>query len=282
MPCEEAVISSLDFEYVRALAKENAAIIIDQDKRYLVESRLSPLAQEQGFRSLQALIHALRAADRQGSLHSRTIDALTTNETLFFRDRHPFDALKDTILPELIQARRSKKRLTIWSAAASTGQEAYSLAMLIKDKFPELESWKVSIIGTDLSDTVLEQARSGCYAQHEVNRGLPAPLLIRYFTQVGEKWVINPALRSMVQFRSLNLIGAWANLPVFDLILIRNVLIYFDVETKRGILHRVAAQLAPDGYMAMGSSETPLLITDVFKPVVVGRTSFYRGAASLS
>lgn len=276
MRCNEITLSSADFEYVRTIARDKAAIVIDPDKRYLVESRLGRVAEDEGFDSLTALIHALRKSDQSGTLHSRAIEALATHETFFFRDRHPFDALRDSILPELIAARRDRRRLNIWSAAASTGQEAYSLAMLIRDHFPELESWDICITGTDISETVLKQARSGSYAYHEVSRGLPPALLMRHFTQIEDAWVIKPALRKMVTFRGMNLIGTWPALPVCDVILIRNVLIYFDTGAKRSILERIARQLAPDGYMGMGSAETPMLVTGLFTPVSVGSATFYR------
>lgn len=279
MPVEQASITGADFEYVRSIAKSKAAIVLESDKQYLVESRLSPLAEEEGFESLQALIAALRKADVSSKLHSRAIDALTTNETLFFRDLHPFDALRDHIIPELIAARKDRKYLNIWSAASSTGQEAYSVAMLLKDSFPELRSWKVSIVGTDISETAVKQARAGSYGQHEISRGLPAALLMRHFTQVADRWTIKAGLRNMVDFQNMNLVGSWPQMPVFDLILIRNVLIYFDNESRRKILHRLVRQLAPDGYMAMGSAETPKLITDAFRPVTVGRATFYRLSA---
>lgn len=272
---ENEVLTTSDFEYVRKLAKTNAAIIIDDDKRYLVETRLSPLAEQTGYSSLAALIQALRGPANDWGLKNKIIDALTTNETLFFRDGHVFDALAETVLPRLVKARASEKRLHIWSAAASTGQEAYSLAMLIRSKFPELQTWNVSIIGTDISDTVLAQARSCSYSQHEVSRGLPEVLLKRYFTASGNRWVINPDLRSMVEFRSMNLISNWSLQLTFDLVLIRNVLIYFDDETRRGILTRVARQLAADGCMLLGTAETPMLASRMFRTVQAGRAVFY-------
>lgn len=275
MVCEGS-LSSADFNFVRSLARETAALVFEDDKEYLVKSRLTPVAEQEGFESLQALIHALRISERLSRLQVRAIHALTTNETLFFRDRYAFDALRDSVLPELIEARRDAKALSIWSAAASSGQEAYSVAMIVRDHFPELAHWNISIMGTDLCDKVLEQARSGAYAQHEVNRGMPPALLVRHFTQEGQNWVIKPEVRRMVQFRNMNLMGKWPDVPCFDLILIRNVLIYFDQETKRNILQRVAARLARDGYMAMGSAETPMMVTDLFKPTLVGNAPFYR------
>ncbi len=277
VPLSESSIETAEFDYVRALARDNAAIVLGDDKRYLVESRLSPLAERHGFQSLRALITALRFAQSFGALHTQVIDALTTNETLFFRDRHPFEALSDTILPVLIKARSDTRRINIWSAASSTGQEAYSIAMLIREKFPELASWKIFILGTDLSETVLTQARSGSFSQIEVNRGLPAPYLVKYFVKAdNERWVIRPDIRAMVQFKNLNLIGPWTDIQVFDLIFIRNVLIYFGEDKKREVLNRIAGRLAPDGFLVLGSAETPVLVTDKFEPRPVGRAQFYQ------
>lgn len=281
MPPNDATLEAAEFNYVRTMAQENAAIVLGEDKLYLVESRLSPLAERHGFQSLRALIQALRQAQTFGALHRQAIDALTTNETLFFRDRHPFDALIDTVLPMLIKARGDLRRISIWSAASSTGQEAYSIAMLIREKFPELNSWKVSILGTDLSDTVLAQARSGSYSQIEVNRGLPAPYLVKYFSQGKDaRWTVSPEIRSMVQFKSFNLIGSWADIPVFDIIFVRNVLIYFGVDKKREVLNQIASRLPKDGYLALGSAETPMMVTERFEPRPVGKAQFYQLARS--
>ena len=279
MTLDQATISSADFEFVRTLAKSNAAIVLEDDKRYLVETRLCNLAQDEGFDSLRALVQALRRAEEFGRLHTRTIDALTTNETLFFRDRHPFDALVQTVVPDMIHARRFDRTLKIWSAASSSGQEAYSIAMLLRDKFPELLSWRIVIIGTDICESVLAQARSGVYGQYEINRGLPAPLLVKFFQTTGEerKWVIRDTIKSMVEFRKLNLIQPWTGLPVFDIVFVRNVLIYFDIPAKREILERIASShLANDGYLALGSAETTVTVTPVFKPVTLGRAVLYR------
>lgn len=279
MALDQNPITTADFDFVRNLAKTTAAIVFEDDKRYLIESRLSTLAQDEGFASLRALVNALRDADESSRLHTRTIDALTTNETLFFRDRHPFDAMVQTVIPEMIHARRFERTLKIWSAASSTGQEAYSLAMLLRDKFPELLTWRITIIGTDICEDVLAQAKTGIYGQHEINRGLPAPMLVKYFQSTGEerKWTVRDNIRSMVEFRKLNLIQSWTGLPVFDIVFIRNVLIYFDVPAKRDILERIAAkQIAPDGYLSLGSAETTVTVTPVFRPVTLGRAVLYR------
>jgi chemotaxis protein methyltransferase CheR len=268
-------ISTPDFDYVRSLARDSAAIVLEPDKQYLVETRLTPLAQREGYTSLEALIHALRGAPAPGDLHEKAVDALTTNETLFFRDHHPFEALRTQLLPRLMQARAQTMELRIWCGACSTGQEPYSIAMLIRENFPILAGWRVSILATDISETVLRAARAGTYAQHEVNRGLPAPLLIKYFRQAGKQWAIRDDIRSMVTFRSLNLIRPWPYLAAFDLIFLRNVLIYFGNESKTQILNGLLEKLANPGYLALGSAETPLLLVPGLKAESIGRATFY-------
>jgi chemotaxis protein methyltransferase CheR len=268
-------ISTPDFDFVRDLARNGAAIVLEPDKQYLVETRLTPLAEREGYGSLEALIRALRAASAPGDLHDKTVDALTTNETLFFRDYHPFEALRTQVLPRLIEARSKSRELRIWCGACSTGQEPYSIAMLIREHFPVLAGWRVSIMATDISETVLGIARAGTYAQHEVNRGLPAPLLIKYFRQSGNQWVIGDDIKSMVTFRSLNLIRPWPPLPSFDLIFLRNVLIYFSVETKTKILLGLMGKLADPGYLALGSAETALLLVPALKAETIGKATYY-------
>lgn len=270
------MIPVVELDYVRTLAREKAAIVIDAKKDYLIESRLEPVARREGFASTQEFIRSIRENQTPGRLQDAVIDALTTNETLFFRDHHPFDALRQTILPELIAGRSRQRKLRIWSAACSTGQEPYSIAMLAADRFPELDGWDLRIIATDLSDTVLEKARSGVFSKFEINRGLPAPMLVKFFEQSGQSWVIRETVRRKIEFRKLNLAEDWLALPSFDLVFLRNVMIYFDLKTKKQILSRLRGLLAPDGYLALGSSETPLTITPDLKPIPVGRTVFYR------
>ncbi len=270
------MIPTIELDYVRTLARQKAAIVIEAAKDYLIESRLEPVARREGFGSAHEFIRSMRENHGPDRLHDAVIDALTTNETLFFRDHHPFDALRQTLLPELIAARVKYRKLRIWSAACSTGQEPYSIALLIADKFPELAGWDIRIVATDLSDTVLEQAKAGMFSKFEINRGLPAPMLIKYFQQRGQYWVIGGDIRRKIEFRKLNLAEDWPALPQFDLVFLRNVMIYFDVQTKRQILSRVRRVLAPDGYLALGSAETPLTITADLKSVTVGRTVFYQ------
>jgi chemotaxis protein methyltransferase CheR len=230
---------------------------------------------------LEDLISRLRSETRIGGLHNQAVDALTTNETSFFRDFHPFEALRKEILPRLIQLRGGVKQLSIWSAACSTGQEPYSLAMLIREHFPEIRDWKLSIIATDLSPTVLKVATEGAYSQLEVNRGLPAAYLVKYFTKEGDRWLIRPELKRDVEFRGMNLIQPWPIFPPLDLVFIRNVMIYFDVETKKTILRRIRNCLLPHGYLSLGTSETTINIDPEFRPVSVGRSVVYELATAV-
>lgn len=275
-----SALTAIDFDFVSALAYNQAAIVLERGKEYLVESRLTPLAQREGFDSLASFIAAMRKDRAQGPLQSKALDALTTNETYFFRDFHPFEALRKSLVPELIAKRAEARRLTIWCAACSTGQEPYSIALLLREHFPQLASWQIEIIATDLSATVLQQAQSGRYNQIEVNRGLPASYLVKYFTQQDGGWVINPDIRQMVQFRALNLIQPWPILPPCDLVFIRNVMIYFDVETKKSILKKLRHCLRPHGSLFLGSSETTLNLDPHWVPVPQGSTVVYRPNSS--
>ncbi|MFN8586789.1 MAG: protein-glutamate O-methyltransferase CheR [Candidatus Eisenbacteria bacterium] len=264
------------FQFVSDFVRREAAIVLEPGKEYLVESRLAPVARKAGFPTLDAFLDHIRTAPRSSPLMYQIVDALTTNETLFFRDHHPFEALKKEILPRLIEARKSVRKLSIWSAAASTGQEAYSLAMLLRENFPMLASWDVRILGTDLSTTVLEQAKSGSYSQLEVNRGLPAPLLVKYFEKADGRWIIKEDLRRMCEFRAMNLTTPWPMMSPFDLIFIRNVLIYFDQATKQGILKRMRGVLLPHGSLFLGTAETTINLDPEWVPTKVGNTTVFR------
>ena len=269
-------ISQTDFNYVSRLAQSEAAIVLEPGKEYLVETRLSPLAQREGFETLAAFIQQLRNDSKVNGLHHKAIDALTTNETLFFRDFHPFEALRRFILPAILEQRATARRLTIWSAACSTGQEPYSLAMLLLENFPELAGWTVSILATDLSPTVLKLAQEGRYTQFEVNRGLPASYLVKYFVKQEEKWCVKDEVKRMVEFRPMNLIQSWPLLPPLDLVFIRNVMIYFDVETKKTILKRIRNCLLPHGYLFLGTAETTTNLDPAYQPVTFGKAVVYR------
>jgi len=264
-----------DFDYVRNFIRNESAIVLEAGKEYLVESRLLSLAQREKFSSLDDLFGRLRSNAPNG-LHRKVLDAMTTNETSFFRDIHPFEALKKSVLPELM-ARRSKERpVTFWCGAASTGQEPYSVLMLISEHFPELLNWNFKFIATDLSSQVIERARAGLFSQLEVNRGLPASLLVKYFSRQGDEWEIKEELRRHVEFRELNLIGEWGSLPPVDLVFMRNVLIYFDIETKKNILAKVRRLLRPEGYLLLGGAETTFNIDDAFDRTVREKTTFHQ------
>ena len=262
-------MSPEDFGWLRKLLKERSGLVLAAEKQYLAESRLLPLARKHGMTTLAELIARLRAP--QCPLTSDVVDAMTTNETFFFRDKVPFEHFRDTVLPALIVARAREKRIRIWCTAASTGQEPYSLAMTMKSVGVALAGYKVSILATDLSADVLERARAGIYSQFEVQRGLPIQLLVKYFTQTGEQWQIAPELRSMVQFRPLNLLNDFSPLGTFDVVFCRNVLIYFDQPTKADVLTRLARQVPSDGYLVLGAAETVVGLTDAFKPIAEKR-----------
>ena len=268
-------IDARHFEYIRKLLREQSGIALEDGKEYLVETRLTPFAKQEGFASLGDLIARLRRHSLNG-LHIKVVEALTTGETRFFRDSHPFEALKTSIFPELIEKRSAQRRLSVWSAAASSGQEPYSVAMLLAEHFPELANWNLQFIASDISDEVLEQAQRGCYSQLEIHRGLPQPLRKKYLQRQGTTWQISEQIRRKVEFRKINLIHPWSLLPPMDIILMRNVLIYFDVETKKTVLRKVRQTLKPDGYLFLGSSETTLNLDEAFRIVQFDKTVCYQ------
>ena len=253
-----------ELQLVRRIVVERSAIQLDAGKDYLIETRLETLARLEGLESAGALVEQLRARP-DGDAARKIVEAMTTNETSFFRDRVPFDTLRTVVLPQLIASRATTRQLTIWCAASSTGQEPYSIAMTIREHFPELANWKVQIIATDLSTEVLDKARTGRYSQLEVNRGLPAELLLRHFEKDGARWRLRESVRSMVEFRELNLVGQWPLFPRLDVVFLRNVMIYFDIASRRLILGRVVAALARDGYLFLGAGETTLNIDPSFR-----------------
>jgi chemotaxis protein methyltransferase CheR len=257
-------VTPFDYDFLRKLLKDRSGLDLSADKQYLVESRLVPLARKAGLPGIPELVQKMRNGAE--ALTVEVVEAMTTNETFFFRDKIPFDHLRDTILPALMQSRASRKTLRIWSAAGSTGQEPYSIAMVLKEKAAALSGWRIEIVATDLSQEVLEKSRAGLYSQFEVQRGLPIQLLVKYFTQTGELWQINPDLRGMVQHRQLNLLQDFSHLGKFDVIFCRNVLIYFDQETKIGIFERMARVIEPDGVLMLGAAESVVGITDAFRP----------------
>ena len=269
-------VSAPDFDYVCRLAHREAAIVIEPGKEYLVDTRLTPVAQREGFASLAAFIQQLRSEVKVNGLHHKAIDALTTNETLFFRDYHPFEALRGSILPDVLAQRAGARRLAIWSAACSTGQEPYSLAMLLLEYFPQLSDWTVSILATDLSPKVLKLAQEGRYSQFEVNRGLPASYLVKYFTKQGDAWCVKDEVKRRVEFRPMNLVHPWPVMPPLDLVFLRNVMIYFDVETKKTILKKIRDCLLPHGHLFLGTAETTINLDLAYQPVTAGKAVSYR------
>jgi chemotaxis protein methyltransferase CheR len=268
-------LAAADFNWVRALLRDQAAIVLEDGKQYLVEARLSPLARREGCASVGELIARVRGA-RIDLVHRRIVEAMTINETSFFRDWRPFEALRKTVLPELLRARATSRQLRFWSAACSSGQEPFSLAILLREHFPQLTSWSVKVIATDLSTEMIERARSGRFPQVEVNRGVPAPLLLKYFVQHGIEWTVRDDVRRMVEFMPANLAGDWPALPPMDVVLLRNVLIYFDCETKKRILARVREVLKPGGLLFLGAAETTLSLDPAYERIAVDGTSAYR------
>jgi len=256
---------SEDFDYISGVLKERSGLTLTADKGYLLESRLTPLARQNGLDSLDALIQKVRISRDEALLKDIT-EAMTTNESFFFRDNTPFDLFKNYVMPAMQKA-RATKRLRIWCAAASSGQEPYSLAMLFREAWPQWKDWRIEIIGTDLSNEVLAKAKAGRYSQFEVQRGLPIQMLIKYFDQEGDAWQLKDDIRNMVSFRPFNLLSSFAMLGSFDIIYCRNVLIYFDQPTKKEVLERMRKTLANDGTLFLGAAETVLGITDTFKPV---------------
>jgi chemotaxis protein methyltransferase CheR len=267
-------ISSSAFNFVSDLVKQEAAIVIGPGKEYLVESRLLPLAREAGLEDVGSLVNRMqsRPDDR---LRRQVVEAMTTNETSFFRDRDPFNALSQIVLPDLCRKRGATHRITIWSAACSTGQEPYSIAMAALDHPLITSEWAVEVLATDINEEILQRAGEGRFSQLEVNRGLPASMLVRHFERSETDWKVVPAVRSMVRFKALNLAEPF-DLQFMDVVFLRNVLIYFDAATKTEVLQRVRRVMKPDGYLFLGGSETTLGLDDGFERVTLGNTTAYR------
>jgi chemotaxis protein methyltransferase CheR len=254
-----------DIEYLAAMLKTRSGLILGSDKTYLIESRLAPVARREGFASVSALLASLRTK-RDEKLMTTVTDAMTTNETFFFRDKAPFDQFKSDVLPALAKSRMNGD-IKIWCAACSTGQEPYSLAMLMDESRGQFPRANLDILATDISDRCLEKAQSGLYTQFEVQRGLPITMMVKNFEKVDEMWRISPKLRQSIRFKKMNLLDDLRSVGRQDVIYCRNVLIYFDLETKKKVLEQMATLLADDGYLFLGAAETVLGITDVFKPM---------------
>ena len=268
-------IATSDFEYVCGLIRAKSGIVLEAGKEYLVEARLTALIRQQKIDSIATLVTKLRA-NSMDPLHKLAVEAMTTNETSFFRDHHPFEALKSTVIPALLQKRAASRSLNIWCGASSTGQEPYTIAMTLCEAIPKIAEWKLTLIATDLSAEMVARSRAGKYSQIEVNRGLPAALMVKYFERHGLDWQIKEPLRKMVDFKEMNLTTAWPLIPQMDIIFMRNVLIYFDTETKRAILGRARQVLKSDGYLFLGCAETTLSLDDGYERTQIEKSGCYR------
>jgi chemotaxis protein methyltransferase CheR len=267
-------LAATSFDWVRQLVHRESAIVLQPGKEYLVEARLLPMARSMGLPDVGTLVDAVRTRPDPDSMR-RIVEALTTNETSWFRDGDPFTGLTSTVLPALLRARGPGERLQIWSAACSSGQEPYTIAMLLEDALPNAAT-RVSITATDISRDMVARTRAGRFSQLEVNRGLPAPMLVRHFTRVGSEWEVAPTLRRMVTAGECNLAVPFPRMGPFDVVYLRNVLIYFDLATKQAILRRVRELMRPDGWLFLGAAETTLGVDDSWERVVLGRSSAYR------
>jgi chemotaxis protein methyltransferase CheR len=256
-------MTPFDYEYLQKILKDRSGLMLSADKKYLLESRLLPLARDAGLAGISDLVVKMKGGSEP--MIASVVEAMTTNETFFFRDKTPFDHFKETVLPELIRARGGKRSLRIWCAAGSTGQEPYSLAMILKDMGAALNGWRLEIVATDISPEVLEKSRAGLYTQFEVQRGLPITALVKHFVQAGTMWQLNADIRALVQFRQFNLLQDFAPLGKFDIIFCRNVLIYFDQPTKSDVFNRLAKVSEPDGYLFLGAAETVVGLTDKYR-----------------
>jgi len=253
-----------DYEFVSSFLQQSSGLALGNGKEYLVKSRLIPLASTLGLDDLDHLVRELRGG-RNHQLSTAVTEAMTTNETSFFRDKAPFEDLKKTLIPPLMKARSNLKKLRFWCAAASTGQEPYSLLMMLEESFAELKQWSVEVVATDIAQSMIDRAREGIYSQFEVQRGLPIQYLVKYFSQVSGGWQVKDSLRQRISWQKLNLLERFDNLGPFDIVLCRNVLIYFEVPMKRDILERIARLVRPDGYLLLGAAETVLGICDRFE-----------------
>lgn len=268
-------ISGADVDFISQVVRQRSAIVLDRSKEHLIESRLQTLTRERGDVSITELVGKLRRAPN-GPLRDAVVEAMTTNETSFFRDIHPFRTLQDTILPELLVHRGRERSLSIWCAACSSGQEPYTIAMLIQELIGADPSWRVRLLGTDIDSKMLARTKEGIYNRFEVNRGLPAHLLVRYFARRGMNYQIDSRLRNMVETKFMNLAEPFPPMPRMDVVFLRNVLIYFDVATKKQILAQVKKVLTPDGYLFLGGAETTMNIDDQWQRLTIGRTTVYR------
>ena len=262
-----------DFDLISKILKERSGLVLGQDKAYLLESRLNPVARKWQFKGFDDLADAIRTKKDEALIRDIT-EAMTTNESFFFRDNKPFDQFRDVVLPHLLEHRKTKRSIRIWSAACSSGQEPYSLSMILKEQAAKLAGWKVEIIATDLSTEILAKAREGLYSQFEVQRGLPINLLVKYFKQEGDRWQLDAGIRGMVRFREFNLLQSLTALGQFDVVFCRNVLIYFDQETKGKVLGNISKLMPEDGFLFLGGAETVLGVSEDFQ-LMSGQRGIY-------
>ncbi len=267
--------SDQDYEYLRGVVLEQSANLVDRSRNALFDTKLTPIAHRSGAANLKDFVDMLKA-DKPAHLHRAVAEAMTINETSFFRDIASFEMLRQVVFPRLIEQRRERRRLRIWSAASSTGQEAYSLAMTIAEYFPDLAHWDVKIIGTDISRQVVDYAQKGSFRRLEVNRGLPARMLLKYLVKDGEEWEVVPRIRAMCEFRYANLCTPLQELPVFDLVMLRNVLLYFSQYDRRILFDEIHHKLAPDGYLLLGNAEQAEDSTNLFEVEFAANCYFYR------
>jgi chemotaxis protein methyltransferase CheR len=270
-----------NFAWLCRYLLDNTGLVLGPDKLYLVESRLSPVARKFNTGDLDGLAETLRSG-KNAELQREAVDAMMTNESFFFRDGKPFDQFRQVVLPRLLQNRAAQKSFRIWSAACSTGQEPYTLAMILKEEQAKLAGWRIEIVGTDLSRDALDRAKQGAYSQFEVQRGLPITLLVKYFTQVGDRWQISPELKNNISFRELNLLSDFTTLGTFDVVFCRNVLIYFDQPTKAKILEKISRMMPADGVLYLGGAETVLGVTEKFAPMPAQRGIYVHAAEAMA
>ena len=272
----ELLITSSTFELLARMLHQQCGLVLESGKEYLVRQRLTPILARHQLKNFEQLLVAIREESGNTAILTEVVEAMVTTETSFFRDFHPFETLRKTVLPMLIEQRRTRRQLNIWCAASSSGQEPFSIALLLREYFPELESWRLCFSATDVSREMLTRCRTGRYSQLEVNRGLPTPLLLKWFKQEGATWQIDERIRTTPAFSQLNLTQPWPTMPNWDLVLMRNVMIYFDPPAKSAILTRLARVLAKDGYLILGGAETTLNLHEGFQRVESLKTGFYQ------
>jgi len=272
-------LTGADHEFLRHLLYQRTGIVLDPSREHFAEMRLGGLANDLGFDSLPDVLEAVRTEEHWGALHRLVVEALAISETSWFRDAPVWTELRQTILPELLGLRREQRTLNLWSAACATGQEPYSLAMLLRELNGRLDGWRVRLLATDFSKGILKRAQAGSYSPIEMNRGLPAVQLVRHFRKTPDAWEVRPEVRSLVEFRELNLSQSWPELPAMDVVLMRNVLLYFEPELRRRVLRQLARLLKPDGVLVLGAAETTLTMDDSFAAIPLEGTVVYRRRA---